>query len=142
MWGHSPSLFPMRYRTLFFLYLLFYKLSAAYVSLVLRKRSAFRFNTALSESSSLSGVLHFRCSIYNRTLLFDANSVFVGLSGKFELLDSPSSVSDFIENNFLKDFNSFTLFIMQSWLTCKGHLVTFYLLKVFTLSYSVFRGNA
>ena len=54
--------------------------------------------TALSESSSLSDILPLKCSISGRTGLFGANSVSVGLSGKFEQLDSPSSVSDFIEN--------------------------------------------
>ena len=35
------------------------------------------------------------------------SSVSVGLSVNFEQLDSPSSVIDFMENIYLKDFNSF-----------------------------------
>ena len=92
-------------------------------ALCFEKTSAFRFSTALSESSSLSDILPFKCSISGRTGLFAANSASVGLSGKFEQLDSPSSVSDFIENNFLEDFNSFTLLIIHSWFACNGNLV-------------------
>ena len=93
-------------------------------ALCFKKTSTFRLSTALSESSSLSDILPFKCSISGRTGLFAANSVSVVLSGKFEQLDNPSSVSDFIENNFLVDFNSFTLFSIHSWFACKGHLVT------------------
>ena len=62
--------------------------------------------------------------ISGRTDLFAANYVFDGLSGKFEQLDNPSSVSDFNENNFVEDFNSFVLSGKHSWFACKGHLVT------------------
>ena len=91
-------------------------------SLCFEKTSAFRFSTALSESSSLSDILPFGCSIWGGTWLFASNSVSLGLSRKFEQLDNPSSVSDFIENNFLEDFNSFILFSIHSWFACKGHL--------------------
>ena len=82
------------------------KLQQPILALCLEKTSAFRFNTTQSESSSLSDILLFKCYISGRTGLFAANSVFVGLSGKFEQLDSPSSVSDFIEDNFLGHFNA------------------------------------
>ena len=96
--------------------------------------SAFRFSTTLSESSSRSDILPFRCSISGRRSLFAANSVSVGLSGKFEQLDNPSSVSDFIENNFLEYFNSFILFSIHSWFARKGHLVTSNFFKFSTRS--------
>ena len=73
--------------------------------------------------------------------MFDANSVSVGLSGKLEQIDSPSSVTDFIEDNFSKDFNWFILFNKHSWLACKGHSVTSYFLKFSTLRYSVLGSN-
>ena len=84
-------------------------------ALFFEKTSAFRLSTALNESSSLSDILPFKCSISGRIGLFAANSVSDGLSGKFDQLDNPLSVSDFIENNFLEDFNSFTLFSIHSW---------------------------
>ena len=79
------------------------------------KTSVFRFNTSLRESSFLSDNLTFRCFISGRTGLTTSNSMSVGLSGKFEKLDSPSSVSHFMEITFLKDFNSLSLFCKQSW---------------------------
>ena len=124
MWGLSPRPFPMRYRAFFYLICEFYKIAATYVGLMLRKKNAFRFSTALSESSSLCDILPFRSSIAGRTCLFAANSVSVGLPGKFEKLDNPSSVSDFIENNFLEDFNSFILFSILSCIACRGQLVS------------------
>ena len=89
-----------------------------------KKTSPFRFNTALRESSSLSDILPFRCSISGRTSLFAKISVSGGLSGKFEQLDRPSFFSEFMENTFLKDFSSFILFSMHSWLAFNGHSVT------------------
>ena len=102
----------------------------------------FQFNTALSECSFLSDNLAFNCSISGRTGLFDSNFVSVGLSGKIEQLNSTSSVSDFIENYFLEDFNSLIISIVHSWLACKGHSVTSYFLEFSTIQYSVLRGNA
>ena len=142
MGGLSPRPFPLRYRALFYLNFVSYKIAATYVGLMLRKKNAFRFSTALSESSSLCDILPFRSSISGRTCLFAANSVSVGLPGKFEKLDNPSSVSDFIENNFLEDFNSFILFIILSWFACRGHLVTWNFFKISTLWKFVFGGNA
>ena len=84
-------------------------------ALILEKTSAFRFNTSLTD------ILHLRCSISGRIGLFTAISVSVGLSGKLEQLDSPSSVSDFIEKSFLKDFIPFRLFKINSLLACNGH---------------------
>ena len=50
------------------------------------------------------------------TGLFEAISVSVGLSGKFEQLDSPSSVSDFIEINFKKtSIHLSSLLCILSW---------------------------
>ena len=87
-------------------------------ALCFEKMSAFRLSTALSESSSLSDILPFKCSISGRNGLFAAKSASVGLSGKFEQLDHPSSISDFIENDFLEIFNSFTLFSKHSVILC------------------------
>ena len=50
-------------------------------------------------SKSPSPILPFKCSIYVKTGLSDSSSYDDGRSGKFEQLDKPSSVSDFIENN-------------------------------------------
>ena len=92
---------------------MFYTSQQPLSALYFEKTSAFQFNTTLSESNSLSVNLHFKCSISCRIGLFDAKSVSVGLSEKTEQLDSPSSVSDFIENSFCEDFNSLILFKMH-----------------------------
>ena len=54
---HSPSSFPVRYRALLYLYLMFNKIASTYVGFVCKKTPEFRFNTSLRESSSLSIVL-------------------------------------------------------------------------------------
>ena len=92
---------------------MFYKSQQPLSALCFEKTSAFQFNTTLSDSNSMSVNLPFKCCISCRSGLFDANSVSVGLSEKFEQLDSPSSVSDFIENSFCEDFNSLILFEMH-----------------------------
>ena len=66
-------------------------------------------------------------------MFFAAKSISVGLSGELEQLDNPSSVSDFIENNFLEDFNLFFLFSILSRFASKGHLVTSNFFKFSTL---------
>ena len=128
MWSHSPRPFTMRYRALFYLHLVLYKVAATYAGPMLQKTSAFRFSTALSKSSSLSDILSFRCYISGRTCLFAANSVSVGLSGKFDQLDNPLSVSDFNENNFSEDFNLIIVFSIHSWFAMQG---TFSYIKLF-----------
>ena len=49
-----------------------------------------------------------------KTGLSESSSYDEGRSGKFEQLDKPSSVSDFIENNLRIDFNSSILFKILS----------------------------
>ena len=124
MWGHSISPYLGGTELSSISISCSTKLQQTLSALCFEKTSAFRFSTALSESSSLSDILPFRCSISGRTCLFAANSASVGLTGKFEQLDNPSSVSEFLENNFLEDFNSFILFSIHTWFACKGHLVT------------------
>ena len=47
---------------------------------------------------NLPHLFSFKCSISGKTGLSDSSSFYEGRSGKFEQLDKPSSVSDFIEN--------------------------------------------
>ena len=61
-------------------------------------------------SSFLSDILFIRCSITDKIGLFAANSASDGVSGKIEQLDSPSFVSDFIDNTSIGDLNPFILF--------------------------------
>ena len=83
----------MRYRALFYLNSCSTKIQQLMSTLCFEKTSAFRLSTALSESSSLSDILPFKCSISGRTGLFAASSVSVGLSGKFEQLDNLENYS-------------------------------------------------
>ena len=57
-----------------------------------------------------SPIFPFMWSISGKTGLSDSSSYDEGRSRKFEQLDKPSSVSDFIENNLRIDFNSSILF--------------------------------
>ena len=54
-------------------------------------------NTYVSKNPS--HIFPFKCSISGKTGLSDSSSYDEGRSGKFEQLDKPSSVSDFIKNN-------------------------------------------
>ena len=54
---------------------------------------------SLNFSKSPSPIFPFKCSISGKTGLSDSSSYDEGRSGKFEQLDKPSFVSDFIENN-------------------------------------------
>ena len=67
---------------------------------------AFRNKSALNNSNS--------------PCLSDSSSYDEGRSGKFEQLDKPSFVLDFIENSLLKDFNSLILFKIISLLAWLG----------------------
>ena len=85
-------------------------------ALYFEKTSAFRFNTSLRDFSSLSDSLPFRCSISGKTGLFASNYVSVSLLGKFEELDSLSSICDFVESACLKDFiNLFSSVYILCW---------------------------
>ena len=120
LWGTEPSSISFSLST---------KLQQPMSALCCERTSALRFNTSLRESSSLSDILLFRCSISGRTSLFAANSVSVGLSAKLEQLDSPSCVSGFIENIFKKtSIRSFFCWLRpaQSW-----HCVQFVVLWAF-----------
>ena len=57
------------------------------------------FRRSRNFSKSPSPIFPFKCSISGKTGLSDSSSYYEGRSGKFEQLDKPSSVSDFIENN-------------------------------------------
>ena len=61
--------------------------------------SAFRFKRFRIFSKSPSSIFLFKCYISGKTGLSDSSSYDAGRSGKFEQLDKPSSVYDFIENN-------------------------------------------
>ena len=70
------------------------KLQHPMSALCLEKTSSFRSSTSLMASICSSVNLPLRCSISGRTGLSLCISSSVGRSGKFEQLDSPSSVSD------------------------------------------------
>ena len=71
------------------------KLQHPMSALCLEKTSWFRSSTSLMASScSYVTFLRLKCSISDNTGLSISYSSGVGLSGKFEELDSPSSVSD------------------------------------------------
>ena len=70
------------------------KLQHPISALCLEKTSSFRSSTSLMASSCSSFSLPLKCSISGRTGFSFYISSSVGRSGKFEQLDSPSSVSD------------------------------------------------
>ena len=70
------------------------KLQHPMSALCLEKTSSFRSSTSLMASSCSSVNWPLKCSISGRTGLSLYISSSVGRSGKFEQLDSPSSVSD------------------------------------------------
>ena len=86
------------------------KLQQPISALCFEKPSAFRLKAAHEDSKSPSPILHLKCSISGKTGLSDSRSDEEVRSGKFELLDRPSSVSDLIENILFKDFNLLILF--------------------------------
>ena len=75
------------------------KLQQPISALCFESTSAFRFRRSRNFSKSPSPIFLFKCSISGKTVLSDSSSYDEGRSGKFEQLDKPSSISDFIENN-------------------------------------------
>ena len=86
------------------------KLQQPISALCFENTCAFRFKTFRNFSKTPSPIFPFKCSISGKTGLSDSSSYDEGRYGKFEQLDKQSSVSDFIENNLLIDFNSLILF--------------------------------
>ena len=112
------SFVPLTYavQNLLYFYLMFHKIATVYVGFVIRKTSAFQFNTSLRESSSLSVILLLRCSISGKTGLFATNSVSVGLSGKLNNYTahrrSPASKKGLFERIQFNIFSfQYTLFV-------------------------------
>ena len=77
-------------------------------TLCLEKTSAFRSCTSVTVSSCSSLTLPLKCYISGKIGLSISISSSVGLSGKFEQLDSPSSVSDL--GDFTKRDETFIFF--------------------------------
>ena len=90
LWGTAPSSSSISCLT---------KLQQPISALCFENTSAFRFKSSRINSKSQSPIFLFKCSISGKTGLSDSSSYDEGRSGKFEQLDKPSSVSDFIENN-------------------------------------------
>ena len=74
------------------------KLQQPISALCFENTSAFRFRRSRIFSKSPSPIFPFQFPISGKTGLSDSSSYDEGRSGKFEQLDKPSSVSDFIEN--------------------------------------------
>ena len=106
LWGTAPSSSSISCST---------KFQQPISALCFENTSAFRFKIARNGSKSPSPIFPFKCSISGKTGLSDSNLYEKGRSGKFEQLDKPSSVSDFIENSFLVDLNSFFLKLYLYW---------------------------
>ena len=81
----------------------------------LAKTSSFRSSTSLMASCCSSVTLPLNCSISGKTGLSISIYSSVGLSGKFEQLESPSSVSDL--NDFTRPDEPFIVFnhLIQIW---------------------------
>ena len=90
LWGTAPSSNS---------FLCLTKFQQPLSALCFENISAFRFKTARNYSKSPSPIFPFKCSISGKTGLSDSSSYDEGRSGKFEQLDKPSFVSDFIENS-------------------------------------------
>ena len=67
----------------------------------------------LAKIQNLPRLFPFKCSFSGETGLSDSSSYDEGRSGKFDQLDKPSSVSDFIENSLCIDFNPLILFNVE-----------------------------
>ena len=89
LWGTAPSSSSISCST---------KLQQPISALCFDNTSAFRFKRSRNFSKSPSPIFPFKCSISGKSGLSDSSSYDEGRSGKFEQLDKPSSVSDFIEN--------------------------------------------
>ena len=94
VWGHAPRPLPVWYRVFLKFNFMSTKLQHPISALCLEKTSSFRSSTSLIASSCSSFSLPLKCSISGRTGLSICISSSVGRSGKFEQLESPSSVSD------------------------------------------------
>ena len=108
------------------------------MSLCFENTSAFRFKTAPNDSKSPSPIFHLKCFISGKTGWSDSSSYNEKRYGKFEQLDKPSSVSDFIENSLLIDLNSsilFKIFILISKIRAVFHTIS---LRVLCLLIVVF----
>ena len=103
---HSPCPFPMRNGAFPNSTSCSTKFQLPISALCYENTSAFRFKTALNDSKSPSPIFPLKCSLSGKTDLLESDSHDEGNSGKFEQLEKPSSVSDFIENSFLIDLNS------------------------------------
>ena len=90
LWGTAPSSSSISCST---------NLQHPMSALCFENTSAFRFKTSRNFSKSPSPIFYFKCSISGKTGLSDSSSYDEGRSGKFEQLDKPSSISDFIEMN-------------------------------------------
>ena len=90
LWGMAPSSSSIS-RSM--------KLQQPISALCLENTSAFRFKTSRSSSKFPPPIFLFKCFISGKTGLSDSSSYDEGRSGKFEQLDKPSAVSDYIENN-------------------------------------------
>ena len=102
LWGTAPSSSSISCST---------RLQQPISALCFENTSAFRFKTTRNDSESLSPIFPFKCSYSGKTGLSDSSSYDGGRSGgKFEQLNKPSSVLDFIEKSLLIDFISFILF--------------------------------
>ena len=77
----------------------FDEITATNIRLMFENTSAFRFRRSRNFSKSPSPIFPFKCSISGKTGLSNSSSYDEWRSKKFEQLDKPSSVSDFIENN-------------------------------------------
>ena len=75
------------------------KLHQPISALCFENTSAFRFKTSRNFSKSPSLLFPFMSYISGKTDLSEFNSYDEGCLGKFEQLDKPSFVSDFLENN-------------------------------------------
>ena len=80
------------------------KLQQPISALCFKNTSAFQFKTSRNFLKSLSPIFPFKCSISGKTGWSDSSSYDEGRSGKFEQLDKPSSVSDFVEKQFMNRF--------------------------------------
>ena len=76
-------------------------------ALCFENTSAFRFKTDFNYSKYPSPSFPLKWSSSGKTGSSDSSSYDKGRSGKFEQLDKPSSISDFIENNLLIVYNRF-----------------------------------
>ena len=105
MWGHAPCPLPVRYRRLLQIYFMFNKTTTTISSLCLGKTTSILSKTSLMALKCSSVTFPFKGSISGNAGLSISNSSSAGLSGKFEQLDSPSSVSHLSETIILDEIS-------------------------------------